>query len=267
MDLFNNYYLDEWKVPEFYFNIPEISFDLPDICLNIPSIEFDLPEIGIDLPEINFEFQNMGRRTTGAIHNKGAMRIELSYLLKQGFIKKNCNKFIKLSWSNGNNINLYTCYTNEEKYIRLVYEIYDKKTGEKEEFDYKIQIIEFASNLKKGKVLYFLCPESMNKCRILYYCYGSQKWKSIKAYNNRIYYESQMVSKYDYHNIRYWQIDKQIKELEAKRKSYVYKGEKTKRYLKLQELRARQEKFDELRWSIGMPKRLMGYINEFQSYI
>ena len=267
MDLFNNYYLDEWKVPEFDFNIPEISFDLPDICLNIPSIEFDLPEIGIDLPEINFEFQNMGRRTTGAIHNKGAMRIELSYLLKQGFIKKNCNKFIKLSWSNGNNINLYTCYTNEEKYIRLVYEIYDKKTGEKEEFDYKIQIIEFASNLKKGKVLYFLCPESMNKCRILYYCYGSQKWKSIKAYNNRIYYESQMVSKYDYHNLRYWDIDKQIKEIESGRKSYFYKGKKTKRYLKLKELRKKQKRFDLLRWTLGMPKRLMGYINEFQSYI
>jgi hypothetical protein len=198
----------------------------------------------------------MGRQSTGAIHTKGALRIELKYLLKQGFIKKNCTKQGTLSWNNGSIISFYSCYTNEEKYLRLVYYTTDNTTGEKQDYDYKIELVEVPSNLGKGSVLYFVCPVSWNKCRILYKCYGSPKWKYLKAYNCRIYYESQMVSHCDYYNTRYWQIDKQIKELEAQRKSYLYKDRATKRYLKLQRLKARQERFDLLRWTIGMPKSL-----------
>jgi hypothetical protein len=32
----------------------------------------------------------MGRHTTGIVTNKGALRIELKYLFKNGFLKKNC---------------------------------------------------------------------------------------------------------------------------------------------------------------------------------
>lgn len=202
----------------------------------------------------------MGRHTTGAIHTKGALRIELKYLLKQGFIKKNCNIQGTLNWSNGSSISILTSYTEEEKYIRLVYHITDNTTGEKQHYDYKIELAEAPSNLGKGKVLYFVCPVSWNKCRILYKCYGSPKWKCRKAYKTRIYYESQMGSNLGYHNTRYWQLDKQIKELEAQRKSYSYKGRITKRYIKLQRLKGRQERFDELRWTVGIPKSLRGYV-------
>jgi hypothetical protein len=202
----------------------------------------------------------MGRQSTGAISTGGALRIELKYLLKKGFIKKNCNIQGTLSWTNGSSISVYSSYTEEEKFLRLVYTISDKTTGEKQKYDYKIELAEVTSNLGKGKVLYFVCPESWNNCRILYKCYGSPKWKCRKAYKTRIYYESQMGSNYDYYNTRYWQIDKQIKKLQEQRKSYSYKGIATKRYLRLQALRESQERFDLLRWTVGVPKRLRGYV-------
>lgn len=202
----------------------------------------------------------MGRQSTGAISTREACRIELNFLLRQGLIKKGYSLQGQLSWTNGNEISIITSYTEEEKYIRLIYTL-TETTGEKKKYDYKIKFAEVPSNLGRGSILYFICPVSWNYCRILYKCYGSHIWKSRKAYTIRIYYENQNCSKYDYFNTRYWQIEKQINKQEAQKKSYFYKGIETKRFLKLLKLREKKEKFEELRWTIGIPKRLKKYYN------
>jgi len=205
----------------------------------------------------------MGRYSTGAITTIEVCRIELKFLLKQGLIKKNCKINASLSWNNESNISIYSSYTEQEKYIRLKYTLTETSTGNKFEYDYNIELIEKPSNLGKGKVLYFVCPETNNNCRILYRCYGYHKWKSRKAYKNRIYYESQTCSKYDYFNKRYWQLDKQIKKLKTQRKSYLYKDLVTKKYIRLQRLKGLQKKYDYLRITVGMPKSIRKHIGLF----
>ena len=126
-------------------------------------------------------------------------------------------------------------------------------------YDYKIEFVEVPSNLGKGKVLFFICPQTLNKCRILYKCYGSPKWKSREAYKYRIYYECQMVSKKDYYNDTYWSLDKKINEMLTQKINHTYKGKLTKRFLKLQKLRTKQDLFDKYRWTIGLTKGLRKY--------
>ena len=47
--------------------------------------------------------------------------------------------------------------------------------------------------------------------------YGSPMFKCREAYQNRIYYPGQLSGKLDRSNDRYWQFDRQIKEMEKGR--------------------------------------------------
>ena len=126
----------------------------------------------------------MGRYTTGAITTKEAIRIELSYLIKMGMIRKGFKLSTSLSWNNNYSIQIETSYGIEvENYIRLIYILTDGE-GNKKNYDYKIRLVAIPSNLRKGEVLYFSCPITSNKCRVLYRCYGSTIWKSRDAYKN-----------------------------------------------------------------------------------
>ena len=192
----------------------------------------------------------MGRNSTGAITEGAALRIELSYLIKKGFIKKDCLKSGTLSWTNGSNIRFQSnYYAPEGNYLRLIYTNTDRN-GEKTDHDYKIQLTTVPSNLGKGEVLYFICPVTHKRCRVLYCCYGSPIWKSRFAYHNRIYYQSQVSSKRSYWNDMYWEFEKKIKNLESnRRKQYTYKGKPTKFAVRLQKLQALQDCYDQMRWS------------------
>lgn len=197
----------------------------------------------------------MGRRTTGALTTDEVIRIELSYLLKNKFIQKGNMLSFTLSWTNGSSISVVSCYKPDDIWLQLIYTVteYD---GQKFKYDYKIYLTEKPSNLSVGSVLYFVCPRSGNLCRILYKCYGSHIWKSRGSYQNRIYYSCQTSSKLDYFNDRYWKIDKMLKKLRPKRGNYYYKNVKTKRQQRIDRLEQQQIYFDNLRWTIGMPKRL-----------
>ena len=110
----------------------------------------------------------MGRQTTGALTTREAIRIELSYLIKMGMIKKGLQLSTSLSWNNNHSIRIETSYGIEaENYIRLIYILTDRE-GNTRNYDYKIRIVTVASNLRRGEILYFLCPITFKKCRILY---------------------------------------------------------------------------------------------------
>jgi hypothetical protein len=194
----------------------------------------------------------MGRPSTGAITTGEALRIELSFLLKEKYIQKNKKIVGILDWTSGSTINFESIYNDTDCYIRLCYS-YDGL-----EYDYKINLHRQKSNLGKGEVLYFICPVSFQHCRILYKCYHSTIWKCRKAYKNRIYYSGQSVSKTDYHNTRYWKITKKLDKLNLKRKyrKKSYQGKPTKFIINLRRLEAKQELHDNLRWLI-MPKSLL----------
>lgn len=189
----------------------------------------------------------MGRYRTGTTTGE-AVRIKLSYLLKEGFIQKGAITRGVLSWTNGGRISIECKYIEDEQYIRLNY-ILTNRDRDKREYDYKIQLTFIPSNLGKGNVPYFVCPVTGNPCRILYRAYGSPIWKSRNAYRYTLFYPTQTSSKLSKYNDEYWLLDKRIKRLESEiRNQTHYNGKPTRRYKRLQRLRERKERADHLRW-------------------
>lgn len=178
-----------------------------------------------------------------AVITTSCKRIELAYLKKSKILVKGQVLSSTLSWSNGSSISIKTYYTEEDKYLLLNYTI-----NEELEMSYKIRIREVPSNLGKGNVPYMVCPMSGKLCRKLYMAYGSNHFKSIKAYKNRIYYRGQLSPSNNY-NDKYWSLLNHLETKPTKRWQTHYNGIPTKRYLREIELDDKLEYFDEMRFS------------------
>jgi hypothetical protein len=198
----------------------------------------------------------MGRNSTGAITTGSALRLELSYLLKQGIIPKQGIRTGYLSWTNGSEMYYEIENTSQNQYIRLKYSN-TNYSGEVNDLDYKIQLDSIPSNLGRGRIWYFVCPFTGRKARILYKCYGSLYFKSMKAYQRRIYYSSQISSKLNFNNDRYFDLEKQLEKLRPKKKSY--QGKETRIWKRIRRLEAQLDYHDFLRWDI-MPKSVLKYM-------
>jgi hypothetical protein len=203
----------------------------------------------------------MGRHSTGVCTTGEVHRIELSYLLRQGFIRNHRKVSGTLSWTNGSCISFESSFTDEEKYLRLIYYIQNSYTGEKTNHDYKILLTTIPSNLGKGEIIYFVCPSTGKRARILYRCYGSPIWKCRIAYRYRIYYESQQCSKLDFHNRRYWALEKQIETLNKQVCKKLYRGRYTRQAVRLTRLKVKQLYHDRMRWLI-VPQYIQKMVNE-----
>lgn len=205
----------------------------------------------------------MGRNSRGVYTIDDGLEIDISYLVKEKLIVKGKSKSSSLRWSKRGeqiaSIGIDTCYTDTDKFIRLYYTNTDNK-GTKTDYNYKISLTEIESNLGRGSIVYFICPSTNNRCRKLYNAYGYQKWKSRLGYQNRLYYDVQIVSKFDRYNTRYWELDKQLTS-DKRRATNKYKGKKTKRATQNFILKLKRDRMDELRWSsaamtIGLRKNL-----------
>lgn len=208
----------------------------------------------------------MGRNYTGAATTNAVPRIELSYLLKQGFIAKGKSVRGTLSWtSNGEpagSIGFESCCTAVEKYFRVYYTLTDRN-GVKSEHDYRIRLEAVTSNLGKGEVLYFICPSSGLRCRILYRAYGCPVWKARKAYSYRIYYPLQVSSRMSRYNDRYWELEKKREQLSTRKYTETYNGKKTRHAQRMELLWDKIDLNDHLRWGPwAMPKRLHGIFKD-----
>ena len=190
----------------------------------------------------------MGRYSTGAITTGEAVRIELSYLLKQWKIHKHERIKGSLFWNNGSSISFESCHQEEEKYIRLIYTL-TKPSGEEYKLDYMIQLTTIPSNLGRGEVLYFVCPTSGRRARILYRAYGSQIFKSRQAYRTRIYYSCQKCQKNLYDTERYFALEKLLEGLPPARKNH-YQGKETRHQERIRKLEERKSYHDLKRWQV-----------------
>lgn len=183
-----------------------------------------------------------GRGNGTAITTNSAMRLEINNLIKgKHLIYGSEIQFIS-SWTNGAEIGITSCYNDNEIYLRLTYTV-NKTT----KYDYKIYIERIKSNLGKGHNHYFICPESLKRCKILYLCYGAERFKCRQAYNNRIYYKSQIHSKEYRLNGRYFHFTEIIDKMYEMRKTKLYKGKQTKRDQRLIKLLNKRAEVDELR--------------------
>lgn len=197
-----------------------------------------------------YNFNNLGYKTTkmpkpntGAVTNRQTQRIEISHLLKNEYLKKDCIISGLLTWNNESSVSIRSVYTDAEKYIHLEYTSTIHSTGIKTAYDYKIQLIEKKSNLGKGKVLFFRCPQNGKLCRILYSCYGSGIFKSRTAFKKRIYYGLQLSSKAQKGANRLEELENRIETFKKPVKSH-YKGKETrtiKQYYKLFDAKEKAE--------------------------
>ena len=189
----------------------------------------------------------MGRYRTGALTTGEAIRIELSYLLKQGFIQKGYIRYGSLNWTNGNSISFISCLNENEKYLQLVYSNTNNYSGEITKHDYKVNLTTIPSNLGRGELIYFVCPVSGRRARILYKVYGSLYFKSRKAYRKRIYYPSQISSKLHFHNDRYFELERKLERFPQVRKKH-YQGKVTRLQQRIGKLKAQKNYHDWIRW-------------------
>jgi hypothetical protein len=212
----------------------------------------------------------MGRPSTGSWTVYESLRIELSYLLRSGYIKKNCVISFNLFWSDqrGNstgNISCISSYmgTEDTNYLELIYTLTDNSTDTKANGRYKVYLHEQDSNLGKGKVIYFVCPVSDRRCRILYSAYSSHYFKAREAYQHRLYYDCQQASKLSRYNDTFWRIESHLKKIK-KQANYGerrYKDVMTKVARRYNRLFQKQCHMDELRWTVGAPKSLRKMFN------
>lgn len=182
------------------------------------------------------------RTTTGE-----SMRMELRWLLNNGYFRPGETISSILSWTGGSTVSVVASNTKEGISLRLSYTI-TKPSGEKQSLNYTISLVEVPSNLGKGKLLFFICPQTGKKCRILYKAYGSPIFKGREAYSYKLYYEIQTSSKLYLHTTRYFTLEKRLEKLWRMRKTYTYRGRETRRAGLIKRLEEKIDREDYLRW-------------------
>ncbi|MDX5477458.1 MAG: hypothetical protein LPJ98_03295 [Cyclobacteriaceae bacterium] len=115
------------------------------------------------------------------------------------------------------------------KFMYINLDWYDGKKNH----NISITLNQVHSNLGKGKIFYFLCPKSGQKCSKLYFIghsVASAKWLNL-------YYKDQILSKKSYAFLRlckaFFEVDELIKEFFSLKK-HSYRGKLTRRAKQLQ---------------------------------
>jgi len=161
-----------------------------------------------------------------------ALQIHISKLKGWGYLNPEQIKSGILNWSrNGNptgSISIKVNTHSEQPYIELDYKYRDEPRN------YKVYLTSTPSNLNRGEIWYFICPQTKKRCRKLYSIGGY--FLHREAFNGCMY-ETQTQSK------KYRQLDKTLgayfksdnlySELYKKNFKKSYAGKPTKKYLKL----------------------------------
>ena len=191
----------------------------------------------------------MGRYSTGIRTTNGSRKLDLRWMLKNDYFQKGKKIRGSMSWQDDSSSGYESLISEDEKYLRMIYTITDRK-GIETKLDYKIQLVTVPSNLGKGEILYFVCPESNKRARVLYSTYGHHKYIHrdcyLELYGKRLYYNSQSSSKEDYHNTIYFNLKKKVEVLEeqiigVKHRKIKYNGIATKQLQKLHHLKMKME--------------------------
>ena len=163
-----------------------------------------------------------------------ALQISISKLKEWEYLNPEQIKSGTLTWSrNGNKtggISIRVNTHSEQPYIELDYKYMDEPRN------YKVSLVSMPSNLGKGLIWYFLCPQTNRRCRKLYSIGGY--FLHREAFNGCMY-ETQTQSK------KYRQLDKTLgayfktddlySQLYQKHFKKTYAGKPTKKYLRIME--------------------------------
>jgi hypothetical protein len=158
--------------------------------------------------------------------------VSISFLTKQGYLKPNLWQSGTVTWSrNGNktgSISIRVNTKSEQPYIELEYKCNQAL------INYSVQLVSVPSNLGKGAVWYFVCPQTGKRCRKLYL--ADTYFYHRSAFGGCMY-EKQTQSKYyrylDKTLGAFLRSDQLFEQLYKKHFKKQYAGKPTKKYLKL----------------------------------
>jgi hypothetical protein len=161
-----------------------------------------------------------------------ALQISISKLKEWEYLNPEQIKSGTITWSrNGNQTGSISIKVNthsEQPYIELDYKYRDEPRN------YNVSLVSMPSNLGKGLIWYFLCPQTNKRCRKLYSIGGY--FLHREAFKGCMY-ESQIQSK-KYRELdktfgAYFKTDQLYEQLYKKNFKKQYAGKPTKKYLKL----------------------------------
>ncbi|MDD2262917.1 MAG: hypothetical protein PHW20_11725 [Clostridia bacterium] len=162
------------------------------------------------------------------------MQIHISKLKGWGYLNPGQIKSGTLNWSrNGyptGSISIQVNTHSKQPYIELDY----KYRGEPR--NYKVYLTSTPSNLNKGEIWYFICPQTKKRCRKLYSIGGY--FLHREAFNGCLYETQTRSKKYrqmDKTLGAYFKSDSLYSELYKKNFKKTYAGKPTKRYLRILE--------------------------------
>ena len=163
-----------------------------------------------------------------------ALQISISKLKEWEYLNPEQIKSGTITWSrNGSQTGSISIKVNthsEQPYIELDYKYRDEPRN------YKVSLVSKPSNLGKGLIWYFLCPQTNKRCRKLYSIGGY--FLHREAFNGCMY-ETQTQSK-KYRELdktlgAYFRTDDLYSQLNQKHFKKYYAGKPTKRYLRIME--------------------------------
>jgi len=163
-----------------------------------------------------------------------ALQISVSKLKEWKYLNPEQIKSGTLNWSsNGNptgSISIKVNTHNEQLYIELDYKYKDEPRN------YKVYLTSIPSNLNKGDIWYFICPQTNKRCRNLYLISGY--FLHREAFKGCMYEKQTQSKKYrqlDKTFGAYFKIDDLYDEMYKKNFKKTYAGKPTKKYLRIME--------------------------------
>lgn len=162
------------------------------------------------------------------------LQLSITNLKKLGYLIPAQIASGAIKWSsNGNptgSISIQVNTHGEQPYIELDYKYRDEPRN------YKVYLTSTTSNLNKGKIWYFFCPQTNKRCRKLYLIDGY--FLHREAFNGCMY-ETQTKSK-TYRQLdktfgAYFRADGLYNQLCQKHFKKTYAGKPTKKYLRIME--------------------------------
>jgi hypothetical protein len=163
--------------------------------------------------------------------------ISISDLKKLKYLKPNCIVTGAVNWTKSGSIGISVTLSNKVNKVIFDYKCNDTK------YKYDVELISLTSNLGKGKVWYFLCPFTGERCRKLHLM--DERFMHRSALPSGMYSKQTQSKKWrQMERIYgcYFDSDNLYSELYSKHFKKYYNGKPTKRYLKLMNKIAQAER-------------------------
>ncbi len=183
------------------------------------------------------------------------LKIYDGYTLSIDSIIKNANRSktgpteSQFHWSSPNKdfqITMDLYLNGFEKWMQVSHYKYNTDTQIE---SYCILITSVKSNLGRGDILYWLCPITLTRCKILHLIGDTGPFRHRSAYSQHVYYPTQLLSKKDRKDYTWQVIEKKIvPELEKQVVKSHYRNKETKLLARISNLKKKafNYKYEEL---------------------